>query len=117
MLFRSDGDGIPALAWYSPDLGQPAWSDQNARTLCYQLDSSDDGAQMDVDRLYFILNGDFESQWVKLPPLGPSRGWYRAIDTSLPSGADFAEAGAEVRVDPADRYIVNPRSTVVLLAR
>jgi hypothetical protein len=54
---------------------------------------------------------------VKLPPLVAPRGWYRAIDTSLASGADFAEPGEEVRVDPADHYIVNARSTVVLLAR
>ena len=112
-----DDDGIPDLEWFSADLGDPAWGDPNARTLCYQLDSAGDGARMGVDRLYFILNGHFESQWVKLPPLVAPRGWYRAIDTSLASGADFAEPGEEVRVDPVDHYIVNPRSTVVLLAR
>ncbi len=112
-----DDDGVPDLTWFSPDLGDPAWGDPNARTLCYQLDTSDDGALMDVTRLFFILNGHFESQWVKLPPLGPSRAWYRAIDTSLPGGADFADAGEELRLDPGDHYIVNPRSTVVLLAR
>ena len=41
----------------------------------------------------------------------------RAIDTSLPSGDDFAEPGQEIRLDPSDHYIANPRSTVVLLAR
>ena len=112
-----DADGIPDLEWFAPDQGEPAWQDQNARTLCYQLDSSEDGAQLDVDRLFFILNGHFEPQWVKLPPLGPSRGWYRAIDTSLPSGEDFMEPGQEVQLDPPDHYIANPRSTVVLLAR
>jgi glycogen operon protein len=112
-----DADGIPDLEWFSPDLGDPAWGDQNARTLCFQLETAGDGDRMGVDRLYFILNGDFESQWVKLPPLGPVRAWYRAIDTSLPDGADFAEPGEEVRVDPGDHYIVNPRSTVVLMAR
>lgn len=112
-----DDDGVPDLTWYSPDLGDPAWTDPNARTLCYQLDSSEGGVKTDAERLFFILNGDFESRWVKLPPLGESRAWYRAIDTSLGSGADFAEAGVEVRVDPGDHYIANPRSTVVLLAR
>jgi len=112
-----DADGIHDLEWFSPDLGDPAWGDQNARTLCFQLETGGDGARMGVDRLYFILNGDFASQWVKLPPLGPVRAWYRAIDSSLPDGADFAEPGEEVRVDPGDHYIVNPRSTVVLVAR
>lgn len=112
-----DADGIPDLEWFSPDLGDLAWGDQNARTLCFQLETAGDGDGMGVDRLYFILNGDFASQWVKLPPLGPVRAWYRAIDSSLPDGVDFAEPGEEVRVDPGDHYIVNPRCTVVLLAR
>ncbi len=112
-----DADGIPDLTWFAPDGGQPPWQDDNARTLCYQLDASEGGAKTDVDRLFFILNAHFELQWVKLPPLGPARSWYRAIDTSLPSGEDFAVAGKEVRIDPPDHYIVNPRSTVVLLSR
>ncbi len=112
-----DADGVPDLTWFAPDQGEPAWRDERARTLCYQLDTSEDGAKPDADRLFFILNGHFEVQWVRLPPLGPSHNWYRAIDTSLPSGADFMEAGQEIRLDPPDHYIANPRSTVVLLAR
>ena len=111
-----DADGIPDLTWFAPDGGQPSWQDESARTLCYQLDATDEGEQLDVDRLFFILNAHFELQWVKLPPLGPGRGWYRAIDTSLPSGEDFADPGKEIRIDPPDHYIANPRSTVVLLA-
>ncbi len=112
-----DDDGIPDLTWFSPDLGTPTWGDPDARTLCYQLDSAEGGEQVDADRLFFILNGNYAPQWVKLPALGRQGGWYRAIDTSLPGGADFAELGQEVRIDPPDHYIVNPRSSVVLLAR
>ncbi len=111
-----DADGVPDLTWFAPDGGEPRWQDENSRTLCYQLDTSDDGARLDVDRLFFILNAHFEPQWVKLPALGASHSWRRAIDTSLPSGADFVEPGQEVRIDPPDHYIANPRSTVVLLA-
>jgi glycogen operon protein len=112
-----DDDGVPDLTWVGPEQGKPRWQDGNARTLCYQLDSTEDGATLDVDRLFFIYNGHFESQWVQLPPLEASRNWCRAIDTSLAAGEDFAEADQEIRLDPADQYIANPRSTVVLLAR
>ena len=60
--------GVPDLTWFAPDLGRPKWDDANVRTLCYQLDASEDGADLGVDRLFFILNAHFESQWVKLPP-------------------------------------------------
>ncbi len=111
-----DADGVPDLSWFAPGGGQPRWDDENARTLCFQLDTSEDGSKLDVDRLFFILNAHYQAQWVKLPPPGAGQRWYRAIDTSLPSGADFAEAGREVSLDPGDHYIANPRSTVVLLA-
>ncbi|HTK41384.1 MAG TPA: glycogen debranching protein GlgX, partial [Gemmatimonadales bacterium] len=111
-----DDDGVPDLAWFGTDPGRPRWSDPGARTLCYQLDSTEDGAKLAVERLFFILNGQPEAQWVNLPPLDHSLGWYRAIDTSLPSGMDFADEGKEIRIDPADHYIANPRSSVVLLA-
>lgn len=85
--------------------------------LCYQLDASDDGAKLQVDRLLVILNANFESQWVKLPPLPAGRGWYGSIDTSLGAGADFAATGQEIRIDPHDHYIASARSTVALLSR
>ena len=112
-----DDDGVPDLTWYSNDLETPRWQDTNARTVCVQLDASEDGTNNGVDRLFFILNGHYEPQWITLPQLGADRGWHRSIDTSLPSGEDFLEAGEEVEIEPADHYIVNPRSTVVLLAQ
>jgi glycogen operon protein len=112
-----DDDQVPDLTWFAPDLSRPQWDDTNVRTLCFQLDASEDGSDIGVKRLFFILHGHFESQGVKLPPLEPGCGWYRAIDTSLPSGEDFAEPGQEIPLDPSDHYITSPRSTVVLLAQ
>src|SRR5262249_16176793 len=112
-----DDDGVPDLTWFGSDQGDPRWSDPDARTLCVQLDSSEDGATLNVERLFVILNAEFKVQQVKLPRLESKVQWRRAIDTSLASGDDFTEIGAEVRLDPADSYIANPRSTVVLLAQ
>jgi glycogen operon protein len=111
-----DADGIPDLNWFSPEGGAPRWQDREARTLCFQLDTSDEGIGLAVDRLFFILNAHFEPKWVNLPPLPPTRRWRRAVDTSLPDGEDFATPGAEILIDPPDHYIANPRSTVVLVS-
>jgi isoamylase len=112
-----DDDGVPDLTWYSQNLGFPSWQDANARTVCVQLDTAEDGSNIGVDRLYFIFNGHYEPQWIKLPQLDHDRGWHRAIDTSLPAGEDFTDPGEEVQLDPADRYIINPRSAVLLLCQ
>jgi len=112
-----DDDQVPDLSWYAPDLGRPQWNNTSLRTICYQLDASENGVASDATRLFFILNAHFESKWVQLPLLEPGGRWYRAIDTSLASSEDFAAPGLEIPVDPSDHYIANPRSTVVLLAR
>ena len=108
---------MPDIAWFGPDLDEPHWTDPNARTLCFQVDTSEHGEIADAKRLFFILNGHYETQTVKLPQPGASKAWFRAVDTSLPSGPDFADEGQEVRIDPPGFYIVNPRTTVILLAR
>jgi hypothetical protein len=38
------------------------------------------------------------------------------VDTSLPPGDDFRDPGTEPVLDPGDHYLVNPRSTLVLIA-
>ena len=64
-----------------------------------------------------MLNPDPRLQVVRIPRPPAGMAWYRVVDTSLPPGADFLEPGAETPLDPADQYLVNPRSTVVLIAR
>jgi hypothetical protein len=67
--------------------------------------------------LLLILNADYSLRFIQLPVLSGDRQWRRLIDTSLPAGEDFCEAGREVPLDPADCYLANPRSTAVLLGQ
>ncbi|MCR4310576.1 MAG: hypothetical protein NUW14_11265, partial [Deltaproteobacteria bacterium] len=67
--------------------------------------------------LFLALNGDYRKHEVMVPPLPSGLRWRRAIDTSLPAGEEFVDDGAEPLPDPADRYLVNPRTTVVLLGK
>ncbi len=112
-----DDDGVPDLTWFGPDGGGPTWTDPELRTLCYQLDASEDPSDRAAIRLYFILHAHHQPQWITLPALAAGRAWYRIVDTSLAAGEDFAEAGREVRIEPSDHYIANTRSTVVLVGR
>src|SRR5262249_59181727 len=64
-----DDDQVPDLAWFGLELDRPNWNDASLRTLCYQLDASEDGADLGVERLFFILNAHFDPPCVNLPPL------------------------------------------------
>jgi glycogen operon protein len=116
-LLGTDGDAneIPDLAWFGPDGGVP-WNDPELRTLALQLDGSEEASGGDY-LLFLILNAHHETRSVALPPPVRARRWYRILDTSLPDGEEFAEPGLEVLVDPADHYLANSRSTVLLLGR
>ena len=113
----ANGDGVPDIVWYDGDLGPPAWDDPEARALCIQLDGGAEPSDLGRYRLLFILNGSPELQRVTTPPLGPGAAWHRLVDTTLPAGDDIVLPGAEVALDPPGFYLVNPRSTVVLIGR
>ena len=115
----TDGDqnAVPDLAWYGPDGGPPAWNDPEARVLCYQLDGSEEPSELGDYRLFFALNADHQLREVRLPTLSGRLRWHRVVDTALPAGEDFAAPGEEVPLDPDDHYLVNARSTLVLLGR
>ena len=65
--------------------------------------------------VHVMLNTSWESHAFAVPARD-GRAWFRAVDTSLGSPDDIAEAGEEERLDD-DRYEVGPRSVVVLVAK
>ena len=112
-----DADHIPDLSWFGKDLAKPSWDDPELRTLCFQLDGGEEKSELGDYHLFFILNADSNLQSIRLPQLAKGKQWYRVIDTSLKSGEDFLEAGKEIRIDPSDHYLANPRTTIVLIGK
>jgi hypothetical protein len=51
-----------------------------------------------------------------LPPLSRGLAWKRLVDTSLPRGRDILEEEIAEPLLDNEYYIVNPRSSVVLVA-
>jgi isoamylase len=112
-----DADHIPDITWFGKDLERLLWDDPELRTLCYQLDGSEERSELGHYQLFFILNADFRLQSIRLPTLPDGQKWNRVIDTSLKEGEDFLDTGKEIRIDPPDHYLANPRSTVVLIGK
>jgi glycogen operon protein len=113
----ADNDDGASMAWYGSDLGPPRWDDPQARTLCLMLDSGASAAALGRYRVLMIFHAGTGLQPVRLPAAVAGTRWFRVIDTSLADGTEILAPADEVALDPADAYLVNPRSTVVLLAR
>jgi isoamylase len=112
-----DANSIPDLSWFGPDLKAPNWLDPELRTVCMLLDGGEEQSEAGRYFLFVIYNADYHLQPVAIPPAPNGTKWHRVIDTSLPAGQDFLETGKEELLNPADQYLVNPRSTVVLLGK
>jgi glycogen operon protein len=112
-----DADNVPDFSWFGTDLKQPQWDNPECRTLCYRLDGGEVASAAGDYTLFIILNADHRLQPVQIPPADGAKRWHRVIDTSLASGVDCLDPGAEILLIPADAYLVNPRSTVVLLEK
>jgi glycogen operon protein len=112
-----DRNGIRDIQWFGTNLDEPGWSDPELRTLCYMLDGGEASSGGGDYTLFIILHADFRVQFVRLPAAPGGKRWHRVIDTSLKAGEDFLDEGQETPIDPPGQYIVNPRSTVVLIGR
>ncbi len=112
-----NADHIPDVDWFGADLRAPAWNDPELRTLCYRLDGADEPSDQGDYQLFILLNTDYREQRILVPPPKEGMQWYRVIDTTLAAGEDFRQEGEERLLAPADSYLANPRSTVLLLAR
>jgi glycogen operon protein len=112
-----NANDVPDVSWVSPEGGNPAWGDPECRTLCVLLDGSEEESSLGDYRLFIVFNADYRLQRVLLPRLSDDKKWHRVLDTSLPLGEDLAEPGMEIVVDPPEEYLVNERSTVMLVGK
>ncbi len=96
--------------WFDCSLGVPDWH-AGLKTLALLLTGG--GGPL----LFLILHPGDSPCNVRLPSAPAGLRWHRVVDTSLSAELDFAEPGQEVALEPADAYLANGKSTVVLLAR
>jgi isoamylase len=109
-LPNSSGMDSRQLTWHGTDLNKPDFS-YDSHSLVFSL-SDETGAE----KLHVILNAYWEALEFELPTLAGGKRWHRAVDTALPSTDDYHEPGTELVVDTA-KYVAQPRSSVVLIAR
>ncbi len=102
--------GIQDVSWHGTMLGQPGWSDPNARALAVTLGGFDGDADLHV-----MLNMWREPLMFELPVSDAIR-WHVAVDTFQPGERDISDPGNE-RPWNLDTYRVEPHSVVVLVSK
>ena len=110
------GKQPPLITWHRTQLGQPDWQG-DSYSLAFTLRYPDQ-----VDHLHdfhIMFNAYWEKLRFYLPPLPAGACWRRIVDTALPSPDDFcpAEEAPAIVDDRHDRYDVEARSAVILMAQ
>ena len=113
----TNADRLADISWLGPELEPPRWDDPELRTVAWLLDGGEERSDLGPHLLFLVLNADARQAWQRVPEPAAGLRWHRVVDTSLRPGEDFLPTGRERVLEPADHYLVNPRSTVVLLAR
>jgi glycogen operon protein len=102
---------VNRVSWHGTKVGDPDWTGQS-RTLAFMLPGGHG-----QPALYVLFNAHWEMQRFWLPAYNGQWRWRRLVDTNLPSPDDIVDEKDAVWLQPADHYIVSPRSAVILLAQ
>ncbi len=101
---------VNRTSWHGTRLGNPDWTGQS-RALAFQMHSWHNQPE-----IFVMFNAHWEPQRFMLPNRDWQRRWRRLVDTSLLAPQDIVEDLDAIPLDPYDHYLVNPRSTVILMA-
>ena len=100
----------PHIIWHGQRLRKPDWS-EDSHCLAFSLCHPPSG-----ERLHVIFNAYWSALEFELPELKLGNSWHRIVDTALPTPKDFADPTVAKKIYE-DRYLVQARSSVVLLDR
>ncbi|MEM7110986.1 MAG: glycogen debranching protein GlgX [Chloroflexota bacterium] len=111
------GSGYPDISWHSEVAWQANWQDY-ARTLAFMLcgQHAHEGYQPD-DYIYVGMNMHWESHTFELPRLPVGLRWYIFANTSALPPYDIYEIGEEPLIQDQNRFMMGPRSVIILVGK
>jgi glycogen operon protein len=99
------------ILWFDPNGNRPDWLDPRQKWLACLM-RGQDGPD-----LCLMFNAGTERIDFLLPPRARPGTWRLTVDTAQESPRDFFAPGEEVAIANSSRYLVESRSSVVLVAK
>ncbi|MFJ9942560.1 glycogen debranching protein GlgX [Streptomyces erythrochromogenes] len=103
--------GLPDISWHGERAWQPDWSADSRLVAVARCGAGDD------DVVYVAMNAHWESRDLELPALPGGRSWHLFADTGAEAPHDIRTPGTEPELDNAGKYLIGPRSVVILVGR
>ncbi len=108
-----DTPNLRHITWHGVRPNEPDFSD-GSRFIAWSLEAFQSQDRSDLP-IYIATNAFWEPLEIELPAT-PDRRWYRVVDTSLPVGEDIV-AEEEAFFLPERKYMLRPRSSIVLISK
>jgi isoamylase len=99
------------IQWFGSQGGLPNWTDPKGKQFACLIHEDEYHA------LCLMFNADADAIDFNIPPALPGTQWHLSIDTSRETPHDLFAAGEEPLMGDSQTYHLNPRSSVILLAR
>jgi isoamylase len=99
------------IQWFGSQGGLPNWTDPKVKQFACLIHEDEYHA------LCLMFNADADAIDFNIPPALPGTQWHLSIDTSRETPHDLFAAGEEPLMGDSQTYHLNPRSSVILLAR
>jgi isoamylase len=99
------------ICWFNPSGKSPDWFDPRQKCLACLIRSHD------VADLFLMFNAENEVVTFAVPPARSPRSWRLAADTAESSPIGFYRPGEEAALANPTNYLVQSRSSVILVAR
>ncbi|MFD6984562.1 glycogen debranching protein, partial [Streptomyces sp. NPDC059956] len=106
-----DSLGLPDISWHGERAWQPDWSAESRLLAVARCGTGDD------DVVYAAMNSHWEAHDLELPALPGGRSWHLFADTGAEAPYDIRTPGAELELENAGKYLIGPRSVVILVGR
>jgi isoamylase len=111
------GSGYPDISWHGVRAWDADWG-PHTRTLAFMLDGAHAfGGLVTDDMIYMAMNTHWEAHTFELPRLTNRHLWRRFADTGRPGKRAIEQVGEEKRLRQQSRYLLQPRSVVILVGR
>jgi isoamylase len=111
------GSGYPDISWHGVRAWQPDWSD-GSRILAFMLcGMHGNGGQQQDNYVYVAMNMHWEAHLFELPELPQRMQWHVFANTIMPPPEDIWKPGSELLLMDQQRFLVGPRSVVILVGK
>jgi isoamylase len=99
------------IKWFGPQGGLPAWSDPEEKCSGCLIHEDEKRA------LCLLFNAGAEAVDFRLPPISSEVQWHLAVNTYSATPHDLFGSGKEPLLQYPQTYLLQPRSSAILLAR